>query len=376
MLTLPFTNTNELIQSCLILFWSSLILFPIILFGTMKLFRKIGMLDQPHKYPHEWKRAPIPIEVGITLYMNFLILALIYGDLSYRKLLLILVFGFIIVTVSIFDRLYSLGKTKFRISPLLRLLMQIGIGALIGITSIKIGYISNLFWGILYLDMLHVTILGITIYIIPLLFTIIWYVLVMNSLNWSDAVPGMASGLSGIAFIIIAMLTIKLYITDNSLASQENSQFVLLNLAVLIPAISIYWWMDHSRKYFYGGDTASMFLAFMIATLAIISGGKVATVASVLGVYIIDAFYVILVRLYNKKNPLKWDMIHHLHFRLLNLGFSHNFIRGAVYSLALLFWVAAVFLDKIGKWLLFFILIVIVVFLSRILSTIKTKGDK
>lgn len=77
--------------------------------------------------------------------MNFLILALIYGDLSYRKLLLILVFGFIIVTVSIFDRLYSLGKTKFRISPLLRLLMQIGIGALIGITSIKIGYISNLF---------------------------------------------------------------------------------------------------------------------------------------------------------------------------------------------------------------------------------------
>lgn len=153
--------------------------------------------------------------------------------------------------------------------------------------------------------MLHVTILGITIYIIPLLFTIIWYVLVMNSLNWSDAVPGMASGLSGIAFIIIAMLTIKLYITDNSLASQENSQFVLLNLAVLIPAISIYWWMDHSRKYFYGGDTASMFLAFMIATLAIISGGKVATVASVLGVYIIDAFYVILVRLYNKKNPLK-----------------------------------------------------------------------
>lgn len=127
----------------------------------------------------------------------------------------------------------------------------------------------------------------------------------MNSLNWSDAVPGMASGLSGIAFIVMAMLTIKLYLTDSTLASQENSQFVLLNLSVLIPAIAIYWWMDHSRKHFYGGDTASMFLAFMIATLAIISGGKVATVASVLGVYIIDAFYVILVRLYNKKNPLK-----------------------------------------------------------------------
>jgi UDP-GlcNAc:undecaprenyl-phosphate GlcNAc-1-phosphate transferase len=160
--------------------------------------------------------------------------------------------------------------------------MQIGIGALVGITSIKIGYISNIFGGILYLDHFQLELFGLTIYVIPFVFTIIWYVLVMNSLNWSDAVPGMASGLGGIALFIIGVLTTKLYLTDATLASQENSQFVLLILSILIPSVIIFWSMDHTRKYFLSGDSGSMFLAFMIATLAIISGGKVATVASVL----------------------------------------------------------------------------------------------
>ena len=48
-----------------------------------------------------------------------------------------------------------------------------------------------------------------------------------------------------------------------------------------------------------------MFLAFMIASLALLVGGKVATVATALGVYLIDAIYVIVARISNKKNPLK-----------------------------------------------------------------------
>jgi hypothetical protein len=114
-----------------------------------------------------------------------------------------------------------------------------------------------------------------------------------------------------------------------------------------------------------------MFIAFMIATLAIIAGGKIATVATVLWVYLIDAFYVILMRLYNKKNPLSGDRIHHLHYRLLNMGMSENFVRYFVYSLAFLFGMAAIFLDKIGKAILFFVLILIVVFITKILSLKK-----
>ncbi len=46
-------------------------------------------------------------------------------------------------------------------------------------------------------------------------------------------------------------------------------------------------------------------LAFLIATLAIIAGGKIATAMAVLGVYLIDLIYVVTVRILQGKNPLK-----------------------------------------------------------------------
>jgi len=47
-----------------------------------------------------------------------------------------------------------------------------------------------------------------------------------------------------------------------------------------------------------------MFLGFMLATIAIISGGKIATVLAVFGIYAVDAVYVIVRRLMRRKNPL------------------------------------------------------------------------
>lgn len=73
--------------------------------------------------------------------------------------------------------------------------MQIGVGLIIGITSIKINYISNLFGGILRLDefFFQFELYGklFTIYYIPLIITVFWYVLVFNSINFSDGIPGL-----------------------------------------------------------------------------------------------------------------------------------------------------------------------------------------
>lgn len=72
---LPFTNTQDLIRSCLILAGVSVVTFPVILFLIMRLYRKVGLMDQPHKYPHEKRKTPLPLEVGAALYLNFALLA-------------------------------------------------------------------------------------------------------------------------------------------------------------------------------------------------------------------------------------------------------------------------------------------------------------
>lgn len=67
-------------------------------------------------------------------------------------------------------------------------------------------------------------------------------------------------------------------------------------MAVVIPTTFFMTRMDVKRSGLIG-DTGTMMLAFIIATSAIIVGGKIATAMSVLGIYLIDALYVIGIRL-------------------------------------------------------------------------------
>lgn len=50
------------------------------------------------------------------------------------------------------------------------------------------------------------------------------------------------------------------------------------------------------------------------------------------------------------------------------MGMSDAFIRNFVYSIALFFGISAVFLDKVGKILLFVALVIVIVFITKILS--------
>ena len=122
--------------------------------------------------------------------------------------MIILVIGVIISIISFIDDLDTIGKSSIKIPPIIRLLMQIGVGAIIGISSIKISYMSNIFGGILPLDELFSVVsigdLAMTIYWIPVLITIIWYVVVFNAVNFSDGVPGLTGGFALITFVILA----------------------------------------------------------------------------------------------------------------------------------------------------------------------------
>lgn len=288
-----------------IFFIVSLISSFIIFHAGKYLFERFGLLDNPAPYGH--KRKPVPLGIGSIFYLNFFLLSLflhpLLSEINQHRLFIILVLGAVVTLISFIDDLDTIHKfdhesksdvkktaeelgkmrrdTPFFIPAKVRLLMQIGVGAIIGITSIKISYISNIFGGVLYLDQYYIILGSLQIYLIPLIFTIIWYVIVFNSVNWSDGVPGLTSGLSFVALLVMAVLTIKLYLIDPSSPSQVNSIFVLFCLAIFTPTVLI-GWLYNMKPYVLLGESGTMFIAFMIATLAIIAGGKIATVATVL----------------------------------------------------------------------------------------------
>jgi UDP-GlcNAc:undecaprenyl-phosphate/decaprenyl-phosphate GlcNAc-1-phosphate transferase len=214
----------------------------------------------------------------------------------------------------------------------------VAVGAFFGVTAIKIGYVSNLFGGIITLDTfqsLQWSIGPFTVFLIPLLVTIIWYVFVINVVNWSDNGHAMTSSLCLVTCIILALLCLKLLYVDMDTHMRANSHFVLTFLIVLIPALAVFWWQDIHRRCIIG-DAGTMFLGLMIATLATVAGGKIATASIVLGIYCIDAVYVVINRLRQGKNPMKGDLSH-LHHRMSRAGISLRLQRVLVMFFSFIF---------------------------------------
>ncbi len=351
---------HTIITSFLLSIITSFLLIKII----TKIFFKYWILDNPKKYNK--KRKPIPYSTWIIFFISFFIISYFFVEHNF-KLWLIWFFWALITAISFVDDMLN-------VSAKWRLLFQIIIWATIWITSIKIWYISNIFGWIIDLKTHYFTIFNHTIYIIPLIFTICWFVFIFNALNWTDWIKGNTSWLSIISFFVIFLLWVKLYFNDDYEWWIKNAQFIMWITAILVWILIPFWFSDIKEKLLMW-DSWTMFLGFMLATLAIISGWKIATVLVVFGIYTVDAFYVLIKRLINKKNPLIWDFTH-LHHRLQKIWLNEKQILGIIYSLSLFFWISALFLNKTWKIIAFLIIAIIVVYINKIVKIFINQKKK
>ncbi len=344
-----------------ITFLVSLLLSFIFILAFSKLFYKLDIIDNPQKYGK--KRKPIPYSMWVIFFLVFFVVSYFFVEHNY-KLYLLWFFGGIITVISFID-------DRLDVSAKIRLIIQIIIGAVIWVTSIKIGYISNIFGGIINLETYHFEIFNYTIYIIPLIFTILWYVFIFNALNWTDWIQGNTSGLGIISFLILFLLGYILFLRDDYEWWIKNAIFIMKLSIILVWILIPFFYFDVKEKILMW-DSWTMFLGFMLASLAIIAGGKIATVLVVFGIYAVDAIYVVLRRIYNKKNPLKWDFTH-LHHRLLDLWLTKTQVLAVIFALSFFFWITALFLDKTGKIIVFVIIIFVVIFINEIVRVLSRK---
>lgn len=102
--------------------------------------------------------------------------------------MIFLLVGAIISVISFVDDMDTIAKSKIKIPPIFRLGMQILVGVIMGLTSFKIAYVSNLFGGLFHLDdpTWQIELWGYTINYFSIFVTIFWYVLIFNAVNFSD----------------------------------------------------------------------------------------------------------------------------------------------------------------------------------------------
>lgn len=145
-------------------------------------------------------------------------------------------------------------------------------------------------------------------------FTLFWIVGMMNALNWSDGLDGLAATVALSASIVLFLHTF--------FWPRGNPQFTISLLAIaLVGAILGFMPANWHPARIIMGDTGAMFLGFALATTSIIGGAKIATALLALSVPIVDMAWVIISRLMQGRSPFQADR-GHLHHRLLDAGWS------------------------------------------------------
>jgi UDP-GlcNAc:undecaprenyl-phosphate/decaprenyl-phosphate GlcNAc-1-phosphate transferase len=144
-------------------------------------------------------------------------------------------------------------------------------------------------------------------------FTVLWIVGMLNSINFIDGLDGLSSGV-----VLIAAVTLGLI----SLTLVSQIYVAVLCFALAGALLGFLRYNFHPATIFVG-TSGVMFMGYTLAVLSIVGTAKIAVALLVLAVPIIDAFWIIVRRLAQRRSPFSPDR-GHLHHRLLDVGLSHR----------------------------------------------------
>jgi UDP-GlcNAc:undecaprenyl-phosphate GlcNAc-1-phosphate transferase len=279
-------------------------------------------------------KKPIPLLGGIAVYGALVLCVLGYlffapsswpqitdSHVTVRHILGILLAGFFLMIGGFLDDVYNLKPYQQIIWPILATLTVIASG--IGVEKI-----TNPFGGYI---VLHSAVSD--------SITFLWLLIIIYTTKFLDGLDGLVSGMVVINAVIIAFLSLFFFV---------NIPTVILSVYVAGCFAGFLIWNFHPAKIFLG-EAGSTLAGFLLGVLAIISGAKFATTLLILGIPILDGIRVIFRRMIiERRSPFQADK-KHIHFRLLDVGFSVRTAVFILYAIAALCGVLALFLQSSQK---------------------------
>jgi UDP-GlcNAc:undecaprenyl-phosphate/decaprenyl-phosphate GlcNAc-1-phosphate transferase len=214
-----------------------------------------------------------------------------------------------------------------RLSPLPQLIWQIAAACVPMAFGIAFDSLAGPFGGILPLPGLLV---------LPL--TLVWIVGMVNTVNLTDTMDGLAGGVAAIAALVLAGVSLQ----------NGQQSIAALALALSGATVGFLCYNFHPSRIIMG-SSGSLFLGYTLGVLAIIGGAKIAAAVMVLGLPILDVAYVIASRLSRGRSPLRGGDAAHLPHRLLAMGLSQRQVALILYALCLLFGALALLLTRVEK---------------------------
>ncbi len=282
----------------------SLVLTPVV----RALMRRRGIVDAPNQ--RRINTSPVPRGGGIAVVIAFLavggLLTLFRtdidgmpgsGGITTAQLVALFAGGAIAALIGALDDVFDLRARWQFAGQILLAAIPVGLG--VSIVAVSNPFGPNL---IEFATPFAVA------------FTFIWVIGILNSMNFIDGLDGLSTGIALIATLTLGTL---------SLTPAVNQPFVAVMCVAFAGGLLGFLRYNFQPASIFQGTSGVMFMGYTLAILSIMGLAKVVVALLVLGVPIIDTFWVIVRRVLNGRSPFTPDR-GHIHHRLLDLGLSHR----------------------------------------------------
>jgi UDP-GlcNAc:undecaprenyl-phosphate GlcNAc-1-phosphate transferase len=276
-----------------------------------RLARSIGAIDMPRERGLNDK--PTPSLGGLAILAGVVLAGLLFLPLFGRAPVDEQTRGIILGALAI--ALIGTADDIWDLPPVVKLLGQAGAALIPVLAGVKVDTFTLPFLG--HVDLGHAS--G------PV--TVIGMVAVMNIVNFTDGVDGLAAGVCTIAAGTLAIIALSL--DKKCLGSTATCTGAGVLSAITAGAAFGFLYHNFHPASIFMGDAGSNLLGLLLASVAIQGTIKTAAIVAlffplaVLAVPIVDGTFVVLKRLKYRRPVYEADRWH-LHHRLTNIGFSQR----------------------------------------------------
>lgn len=291
---------------------------------VIKLARRFKVIDLPGE--RKVHRRPVPRWGGLGMFIAFLLgIFFCFAFPSFRHLLMfstvkfsmsaqfsgILVGSAILVFIGTIDDKYGMPAIAKLFGQIVVVLVLINYG--VKISGFSLPFLKFYSFNSIFMTQLV---------------TVFWFLLFINSVNFSDGLDGLACGIVAISSFTFLAVSVFLWSAQKVFVVQNLRLAAVLAAALAGACLGFLRYNFYPARIFMG-DTGSMFLGFMLAVITTIGTLKATALLALfipmlaLGLPLIDTISTVW-RRWRKKAPLFVSDRGHLHHLLMDKGWTQR----------------------------------------------------
>ena len=333
---------------------------------------RVDYVDDPAHAPERTvHRERVPYGGGIVLLVSVIIVIVIvmlcgwwpHGAIKFKELIGLFVGALVLLIGGTVDDRKALKPRYQLIAPLIAISIVLASGIGISTLTNPLGNHFSLAWWHTPVFWLHGVFFIITLPADAL--TIIWLLSTIYTTKLLDGLDGLVSGITTMGAVVLFFVSLL------PVVGQNDTAMLSIVLAGAAFALMI---VQCKKRMLFLGEGGSTIAGFFLGVFAIINGGKIATTMLIMGIPFFDLVWVMARRALWERTSITNADRKHLHFRLLDAGFTQPQAVGLYLGLSFVFGLSAIMFQTVQKFRVLALMVIVMVVVAVTIVRLGAKN--